>query len=207
MDVTSAGLNEKHFASFPRKLIRPLILASTSERGCCPECGTPWVRVVEKADLKNAPGRERKYDKPAGVAGSLNSAGQAYQKWADANPTKTLGWRAGCECGITYEPERRATREMALDAGDESLEGSIVSPEEFGGGPHEPVPCTVLDPFVGSGTAGIVATQQGRNFIGIDASAEYCKMARRRIADPEPEPIPPDAEGQMTFDEVLSETT
>src|SRR3954463_3150283 len=36
-----------HFATCPPKLIEPCILAGTSEAGCCPECGTPWVRVVE----------------------------------------------------------------------------------------------------------------------------------------------------------------
>lgn len=41
---------------------------------------------------------------------------------------------------------------------------------------------TVLDPLMGTGTVGWVATQLGREFIGIDVSAEYVEMARRRIA-------------------------
>jgi DNA modification methylase len=36
-----------HFAVFPEKLIEPCILAGTSERGVCPECGKPWRRVTE----------------------------------------------------------------------------------------------------------------------------------------------------------------
>ncbi len=40
---------------------------------------------------------------------------------------------------------------------------------------------TVLDPFVGSGTTGKMAVLTGRHFIGIDISAEYVDMARRRI--------------------------
>ena len=44
----------------------------------------------------------------------------------------------------------------------------------------------VLDPFVGSGTTGKMAKQLGRNFIGIDISPEYCKLATERInAQPE----------------------
>jgi DNA modification methylase len=39
----------------------------------------------------------------------------------------------------------------------------------------------VLDPFLGSGTTGLVALRLGRDFIGIDLSPEYCEMARRRI--------------------------
>lgn len=43
----------------------------------------------------------------------------------------------------------------------------------------QPVPATVLDPFNGSGRAGIVAQRLGRDYIGIDASPEYCTIARR----------------------------
>ena len=45
-----------------------------------------------------------------------------------------------------------------------------------------PVGGTVLDPFFGAGTVGVVAKQLGRDFIGIDLKDEYCKMAERRIA-------------------------
>jgi DNA modification methylase len=37
-----------HFATFPPDLIEPCILAGTSERGECPNCGKAWVRVVER---------------------------------------------------------------------------------------------------------------------------------------------------------------
>ena len=40
---------------------------------------------------------------------------------------------------------------------------------------------TVLDPFSGSGTVGVVALRAGRDFIGIDLNPEYVEMARRRI--------------------------
>lgn len=40
---------------------------------------------------------------------------------------------------------------------------------------------TVLDPFVGSGTAGIVAKRLGRDFIGIEINPDYCQMAVSRI--------------------------
>lgn len=39
----------------------------------------------------------------------------------------------------------------------------------------------VLDPFMGSGTTAVAAINQNRDFIGIDISAEYCEMARRRL--------------------------
>lgn len=40
---------------------------------------------------------------------------------------------------------------------------------------------TVLDPFAGSGTTGIVAYRYGREFIGIELNREYADIARNRI--------------------------
>jgi modification methylase len=40
---------------------------------------------------------------------------------------------------------------------------------------------TILDPFMGSGTTGLVAKNLDRNFIGIDISPDYCEMAEKRI--------------------------
>jgi len=39
----------------------------------------------------------------------------------------------------------------------------------------------VLDPFVGSGTTAVVAKSLGRNFVGIEISKEYCKIAKDRL--------------------------
>jgi len=40
---------------------------------------------------------------------------------------------------------------------------------------------SVLDPFMGSGTTGVACKELGRNFIGIEISPEYFKIAERRI--------------------------
>ena len=55
---------------------------------------------------------------------------------------------------------------------------------------HEPIPCTVLDPFMGSGTTAIVAEHHGREWIGCELSEAYAELARQRIAEgwhPKPE--------------------
>lgn len=39
----------------------------------------------------------------------------------------------------------------------------------------------ILDPFFGSGTTGVVALKNNRNFIGIEKDEEYCKIANARI--------------------------
>ncbi len=40
---------------------------------------------------------------------------------------------------------------------------------------------TVLDPFCGSGTTGMVALAEGRRFIGVELNPEYAELSRRRI--------------------------
>jgi hypothetical protein len=42
----------------------------------------------------------------------------------------------------------------------------------------------VVDPFCGSGTTGQAAIAHGRRFLGIDESADYVAMARRRLGGP-----------------------
>lgn len=39
----------------------------------------------------------------------------------------------------------------------------------------------VFDPFMGSGTTGVVSKQTGRRFIGVELDPEYFDMAKRRI--------------------------
>ena len=42
---------------------------------------------------------------------------------------------------------------------------------------------TVLDPFFGSGTTGVVAQRFNRNYIGIELNPEYIEIAKRRTAE------------------------
>lgn len=44
----------------------------------------------------------------------------------------------------------------------------------------EPVPCRVLDPFMGSGTTVAVAERLGRVGIGVELQTAYLVLARRR---------------------------
>jgi len=54
---------------------------------------------------------------------------------------------------------------------------------------------TVLDPFFGSGTTGVVATQLGRKYLGIELNPSYVDMAKRRILE----------EGDLTLSLFTSE--
>ena len=55
--IATHPFSEAHFATFPPKLVEPCIKAGTSEKGCCPECGTPWVRGMEVHDPDGRLGR------------------------------------------------------------------------------------------------------------------------------------------------------
>ena len=44
-----------------------------------------------------------------------------------------------------------------------------------------PVGGTVLDPFAGAGTTGLVSLRNGRGFVGIELKPEYVEIAKRRI--------------------------
>jgi len=56
----------------------------------------------------------------------------------------------------------------------------------------------ILDPFCGSGTTCAAAKMLGRNYIGIDISEDYCKIARERIGAVETGvPVKEARKGQM----------
>jgi DNA modification methylase len=157
---------ESHFAVFPEKLVEPCILAGTSARGCCPECGAPWERVKETRYEPHGESAKSGGD----YAGERSSGNLSHgrfrpQEMPYGRATRidiTLGWRPTCECKET----------MVNGITMEALEDSH---------PPEPVPCVVLDPFMGSGTVGVVAVRHGRNWLGIELNPEYAEMARRRI--------------------------
>ncbi len=67
-----------------------------------------------------------------------------------------------------------------------------------------PVGGTVLDPFSGSATTGMVALQEGRHYIGCDLNSEYLPLAEARIREERaPETKPEDTSGGIfnLFDE------
>lgn len=127
---------EKHFAMFPSGLPRRCILAGTSERGCCPECGAPWERELERKAMVI---ERSDWDEQAGnrtaTSGTMVSPPEH----------KTVGWLPTCAHNL------------------------------------DPIPCTVLDPFAGTGTTVMVARQLGRSGIGIELSPDYMRIAEKRL--------------------------
>src|SRR5215813_822442 len=48
--ITSEAFKDAHFATFPKALVAPCVMAGTSARGCCALCGAPWERVLERTE-------------------------------------------------------------------------------------------------------------------------------------------------------------
>jgi len=149
--VTTKPYKEAHFATFPPKLIEPCVLACTSEKGQCPECGKPWVRVVEKT--KSFQSGSGKSGNP--IAGKNGSDCQGGGDTGDIRKgpvvsTRTVAWKPSPDCH-----------------------------------PFTPIPQIVLDPFMGSGTTGMVAKQCGRDYLGIELNPEYIELIKKRIGSVE----------------------
>ena len=118
-------------------------MAGTSEKGCCPECGAAWERVVELGEIESTGGSEHnRRNGHTNFKGSDMNCGTFTQR-----QHITAGWQPTCSC-----PEA------------------------------EPVPCTVLDPFMGSGTVAKVALRARRHYIGIELNQEYIELAEKRLA-------------------------
>ncbi len=176
-----------HFATWPRKLVARMIQAGTSERGCCPECGKPWVRETEQGEsdyarLKREQGHEwTDMDAAALDRGTITRAGEGGQT-RNANGTvpslkpragTTLGWNPSCSCGAGDVPTMQHD-----NVDEEPIRGSLQVLRSH----LAPVPAVVLDPFAGSGTTLLVARHHGRHAIGIELNHSYCELAADRLS-------------------------
>ena len=86
---------QSHFATFPTEVPRRCILAGTSEKGQCPQCGAPWERVVEVEQIAKA--RNVAPIKYAGGAdGERAGAWTASMAEQTRRSATTLGWRPTC---------------------------------------------------------------------------------------------------------------
>jgi hypothetical protein len=149
-----------HFATFPQRLVEPCILAGTSEHGCCSICGAPFRRIVERgAELLEQKRR-------GGSARDGQYHGKAQKVYAGTGAQDPSAVKARILEGM------RERRTVGWKPGCRHTLREIE-------------PCTVLDPFAGSGTTGLVAERLGRAFIGIELNPAYVEMASRRLAPSE----------------------
>src|SRR4030095_15284476 len=93
---------DAHFATLPEDLIKPCILAGTSARGSCAECGASWERVVENQRLNcDVMTPKTKALQEAGYRGDAPGLHEPGWRKQEQPSSKTLGWQPTCQCGIT----------------------------------------------------------------------------------------------------------
>ena len=95
--VASYPFPGAHFATMPPDIVERCIKAGSSERGCCPACGAPWVRVVGR-DAKLVAYADVKYDSKDPRFATHRCLGARYEKQMAEHPIKTLGWQPSCKC-------------------------------------------------------------------------------------------------------------
>jgi len=159
-EVATAPFSEAHFATFPPALIEPCIKAGTSEKGCCAKCGAPWVRMQERI---GADGRK------VTLAASDRHARHADGSALMGDNMMEYGMRGSFNVGDKGTAKR-------IDAGWSpscACNAAVI-------------PCTVLDPFGGAGTTGLVADRLQRDAILIELNPDYAEMARKRVAGDAP---------------------
>jgi hypothetical protein len=116
--LKAQGGESEHYAAYPSALPTRCVKAGTSERGCCPVCGAPWARIVERRTLERyelppdhehyRPGRYTSHGEVDPTAGG----GQRLSESA------TLGWRPTCAC-LVHDvcPEPVACRVLDIFGG------------------------------------------------------------------------------------------
>jgi DNA modification methylase len=156
-NISTAPFRGAHFATFPPKLAERCIRAGTSEKGCCPSCGSPWSRITRKGspdlDHQRLCGGDKfgkysgKATKNFAGAGAQNASAVKARILAGMVETLTVGFEPSCSC-------------------------VVANPS--------PIPCAVLDPFAGSGTVGEVAKRLGRSSYLIELNPDYITLAEKR---------------------------
>jgi DNA modification methylase len=100
--------------------------------------------------------------------------------------TGRSGWKHATKSGNEYAPTGTRNRRSVWTVTTAPFKGAhfatfppkLIEPCVLAGCPE----CgTVLDPFNGAGTTGVVTMQQGRKYIGIELNPEYVAIAEARI--------------------------
>lgn len=140
----------------------------------------PWEKAPPKGWIKGG-------SKRRAFGGDVaKAADQTVKETEDANPN---GRYPSNIIGHFDEPDHqkyfyapRATRKERGEYNDHPTPKPI-SLMRYLCRVYSPAGGLVIDPFVGSGSTGIGALQEGMDFVGIDLDQHYCDISERRIKE------------------------
>lgn len=153
---TPGHLKPKDLAGFPW-----ILALALQEDGWWLRCDVVWEKYSRGESAKDRPPRNHEY------LFLLARARRNYIFDRDALPVQSSVWRIYDRSGVAWHP---ATFPEAL------VVPCVRASTPAGG--------TVLDPFAGSGTVGVVCSYLERDFIGIELNPDFAEGARRRIESP-----------------------
>tara|TARA_R100001594_G_scaffold122947_1_gene159255 strand:+ start:199 stop:1368 length:1170 start_codon:yes stop_codon:yes gene_type:complete len=156
--VTTKPFKGAHFAVFPPDLIKPCVLAGCPEKVCV-ECDTPYEREMEDVDVepkKNISIGDDRKEFDSSMGGGGTSL-KGHSGYFKSDGTP-----------VTTPKKDLGFKKQCQCETDETKSG------------------TVLDPFGGAGTTGLVADRNGRNAILIELNDEYAEMSRDRLYNDAP---------------------
>ena len=185
--VTTKPFKGAHFATFPPDLIEPCILAGCPPAGKRCDCDhiiyspTGAGEIDDPSMLTGRAGMNR----PRRPGEGTRPITKREQRW-HAEQMKASNHREDM-AALTSEAFAHYTR--TDDSGARPLPEALRLDFLRRGWITDAPPCahpvepagTVLDPFSGAGTTGVVAVQHGRRYIGIELNPDYLEMSRKRI--------------------------
>lgn len=93
-----------HFATFPQKLIEPMVLAGCPARVCA-TCGAPWERMVERGFTAHDGKTESAHEKGSSAHRLALLRQAARERGGEyVNERKTVGWEPTCSCQADISP-------------------------------------------------------------------------------------------------------
>lgn len=91
--ITPEAYGGEHYATYPRALVEPCVLAGSSSYGVC-HCGAPWKRVVEKESQQ----KQKAWSGAGRNNGCVAAAGHAGRTGQWSATVETTGWEPTCKC-------------------------------------------------------------------------------------------------------------
>lgn len=187
LNVETANSGLDHLAVFSEALVEEL-MNGVVPMWVCDQCGKPYARDYERIPRPFTE-TDRTQSQRAKELFEESSLGNEHIAAIQSVGISDVGKAVETEDGAGKNADE--VTELAAEAKD-VLGGyyrEFTMSERVSSGSQKVCGCTsdgkppvVLDPFVGSGTTGVVAKRKGLDFIGIDINAEYVEVAEDRIA-------------------------